>query len=370
MREFRVLHSLGEIARSEWNRCFPEEVENYDYLLAVEESGLKEFSFRYVTAWQGGELQSAVPLFITDYSLDTTLQGIGRRFTASIKNRFPTLLTLKLACLGSPCTESGTIGFYPRLNDPQRQELFRAMLGYFESYGTAQGCRLLAAKDIPEPFQRRFAEVFQDAKFSTVPGLPTAWLNIDFASIDEYLGRLSPGTRKDMRRKLRAADRLRVEYETEVEEVLPELMALYHDTRNRSQWQFEELTPDYFTGVLARMPGRSFCTLYYAGSELLAANLLIHDERTLIDKFFCMNGESGRAYNLYFVSWFANIRLCLERGFTRYQSGQAYYENKLRLGSGLTRNTIFFKHRNALAHGLLRFAAPLLSADETLKQSA
>jgi len=90
---------------------------------------------------------------------------------------------------------------------------------------------------------------------------------------------------------------------------------------------------------------------------LLAANLLIHDRQTLIDKFFCMNGKLGREYHLYFLSWFTNIRYCLERGFTRYQSGQAYYENKLRLGSRLTRNTIYFKHRNVLAQGLLRFAA-------------
>ena len=203
-----------------------------------------------------------------------------------------------------------------------------------------------------------------------MPGMPTAWLNIDFASIDEYLSRLSSSTRKDMRRKLRSSDRLRLEYKTNVDDVLAEIMTLYHDTRNRSEWQFEELTPGYFQGVLARMPERSFCTLYYAGNQLLAANLLIHDEHTLLDKFFCMNGEYGRPYNLYFLSWFTNIRFCLERGLMRYQSGQAYYENKLRLGSRLTRNTIYFKHRNMLAQGLLRFAAPLLSADETLKKSA
>lgn len=220
------------------------------------------------------------------------------------------------------------------------------------------------------PFQRRCGDRFRNVKFSTVPGMPTASLDIDFTSIDEYLSRLSSSTRKDMRRKLRSLDRLRVEYRTSIDDVLAKIMTLYHDTRNRSEWQFEELTPGYFQGVLARMPERSFCVLYYAGVQLLAANLLIHDERTLIDKFFCMNSKLGREYNLYFLSWFTNIRYCLEHGLIRYQSGQAYYENKLRLGSRLTRNTIYFKHRNVLAQGLLRFAAPLLSADETLKKSA
>jgi uncharacterized protein len=370
MPEFRVINSLQDIDKQQWDACFPDEVENYDYLLAIEESVLPGFSFRYLTAWNGNTLQAAAPMFLTYYSLDTTLQGVGRTLTSSIKNAFPKLLTLKLACIGSPCTECGVIGFHPRLNEHERLDQLVEMLVYFEDYAAAQSCPLLGIKDIAEPFQRCFGKQFEAAGFSTMPGMPTASLDIDFTSIDEYLSRLSASTRKDMRRKLRSLDRLQVKYRTNINDVLAEIMTLYHATRSRSEWQFEELTPGYFQGVLARMPERSFCALYYAGDQLLAANLLIHDERTLIDKFFCMDGERGRPHNLYFLSWFTNIRFCLERALIRYQSGQAYYENKLRLGSRLTRNMIYFKHRNILAHGLLRFAAPLFSADETLKKSA
>jgi uncharacterized protein len=277
MAEFRVINSLHDIEKQQWDVCFPGAVEDYNYLLAIEESALAGFSFRYLTAWQGSTLQSGTPMFVTDYSLDTTLQGAGRKLTTRIKNTFPKLLTIKLACLGSPCTEHGAIGFHPRLNEQEKHDLLLEMLAYFETYAAASAWPLLAAKDIPEPFQRRFGKQFQAARFGTVPGMPTAWLNIDFASIDEYLSRLSSSTRKDMRRKLRSLDRLRLEYKTNINDVLAEVMTLYHETRNRSEWQFEELTPGYFQGVLAHMPERSFCALYYADDQLLAANLLIHD---------------------------------------------------------------------------------------------
>ena len=297
MREFRVIDTLRKIDKPQWDVCFPDEVENYDYLLAIEESALAGFFFRYLTAWHGSVLQSATPLFLADYSLDTTLHRIGRKLTTSIKSAFPKLLTVKLACLGSPCTECGTIGFHPQLDEPEKRALIADMLTCFETYAGAQSCRLLGIKDIPEPFKRRFGKYFQDAKFSTVPGMPTASLDIDFASVDEYLSRLSPGTRKDMRRKLRSLERLLVVTKTNVDDVLPEIMALYYDTRNRSEWKFEELTPSYFQGVLARMPERSFCKLYYAEDQLLAGNLLIRDGQTLIDKFFCMDGKQiGRAH--------------------------------------------------------------------------
>ena len=109
----------------------------------------------------------------------------------------------------------------------------------------------------------------------------------------------------------------------------------------------------YFAGILDHMSGKSFCTLYFAEDKLLAANILVHNESTLIDKFFCMDGEEGRAYDLYYLSWFANLRYCIDHRIARYQSGQAYYENKLRLGSRLTANTMYFKHRNKGAQWLL-----------------
>jgi hypothetical protein len=77
-----------------------------------------------------------------------------------------------------------------------------------------------------------------------------------------------------------------------------------------------------------------------------------------------MDGEQGRPYNLYFLSWFTNLRYCLEHGIGRYQSGQAYYENKVRLGSKLTANAMFFRHRNPFLQKILRLVSPLFSTDE------
>lgn len=367
MPDIIILRTLRDVSSLSWNTCFLGEAENYDYLSAIEEAGIKGFSWTYVTAWDRGVLVAAMPAFLTDYALDTTLQGVGKKITATIASAFPNLLRLKMACLGSPCTEAGIAGFHPRVNAADKPVILRAMALEFERYACAQGCKLISIKDVPEPMQPMWRPAIQALKCASLPGLPTAYLDIDFASIDEYMAQLSSATRKDMRRKLKAADAVEIRTTASLEDVLPQVMALYHDTRNRSEWQFEELTEDYFRGILANMAGQSFCTLYHVQGELLAANLLVQDAHTLIDKFFCMNSEAGRKYNLYFLSWFTNIRFCLEHGITRYQSGQAYYENKLRLGSKLTRNQMYFKHRNAFAQGILKLAAPALSADETVK---
>lgn len=361
----RVATSIADIDRDDWDQCFPGEPEAYDYLLTVEQAGIAGFDFCYATVYEGGYLVAAMPGFITRYALDTTLEpGRIRDAIAKLRRIWPGFLTLPLACLGSPCTETGNVGFHPSVGKPRQEALFETLLKCFEAFAKSRQCVLGALKDVAQPVAPGMERVIQAHGYAPLGGMPTAWLPIDFPDMETYFARLSSGTRKDMRRKLRARDKVRVEYRTELGDYLPRVMELYHDTRNRSEWQFEELTPAYFEGILKSMPGRSFCTMYFVGDDLLAANLLVHSEHTLIDKFFCMDETAGRPYNLYYLSWFENIGYCLKHGMTRYQSGQAYYTNKVRLGSRLTPNEMYFRHRNPVLQRLLRAVSPFFAADE------
>lgn len=366
-----VVPSIRMLDRQAWNACFPEEVETYDYLLAVEEAGIAGFDFRYVVLREGEEIVAAMPAFLCRYTLETTLEtGPVRRAAERIRGLFPTFLTLRLACLGSPCTENGAIGFHPRITDARRWVLFAQLLDAFEAHAQAEGVSLIALKDLSQPIFTRIAPALTASGYAEIGGMPTAWLDINFSTVDEYFKKLSSGTRKDMRRKLRGREKVRVEYRTEFGQWLPRVMQLYLETRERSEWQFEELTPAYFQGVLKAMPGRSFCTMYFVDDELLAANLMVHDEDRLIDKFFCMDAEKGRPYNLYYLSWFTNLEYCLSHGIGRYQSGQAYYRNKVRLGSSLTANAMYFRHNNPVLQFILKTVSPLLAAVDAAEVEA
>jgi hypothetical protein len=59
MPEARVVESLGEIGRAPWDSLFPGSLETYDYLLAVEQAGLPDFRWRYVTVSEGDSLLAA-----------------------------------------------------------------------------------------------------------------------------------------------------------------------------------------------------------------------------------------------------------------------------------------------------------------------
>lgn len=363
--EAAIVPSIRMLGRDAWNACFPEEIETYDYLLAVEEAGIHGFDWRYAIVREGAEIVAAMPAFICRYALETTLKaGRIRRAVERTRRLFDGFLTVRLASLGSPCTETGSVGFLPQIAEARRPALFAQLLDVFEAHARAEGCSIMALKDIPVLAPSGIQLILSSKGYAEIESLPTASLDIGFRTIDEYFATLSSGTRKDMRRKLRAQEKVRVENRTEFGEFVPRLLQLYLETRSRSEWQFEELTPAYFEGILKGMPGHAFCTMYFVGDELLAANLLVHDEHRLIDKFFCMDAEKGRPYNLYFLSWFNNLEYCLRHGIARYQSGQAYYYNKVRLGSHLTANAMYFRHRNPFFQFVLKMISPLLAADD------
>src|SRR5689334_3354154 len=96
MLETQIYSSIEHIERVAWNACFPDTLENYDYLRAVEASGLKGFEWRYVTVLQAGEVIAAASGFMTEYKLDTTLIGASKILARRVQSTFPRALAMRL----------------------------------------------------------------------------------------------------------------------------------------------------------------------------------------------------------------------------------------------------------------------------------
>jgi len=369
MPEARVVTSILEVDARRWDACFPGALEGHAYLAAVEASRLSGLDWRYVLVEDEGRLLAAAPAFLIDYQLETTLSPFARQLAVAARRLHRSALTLRLAALGSPCTEDVGVGFHPSVTAAERPGLLRRLIQAFEGDAERAGGWLLALKDAPD-LDGLWRQTAAGLGYTLTPGMPSAELAIDFADLDGYLARLSAATRKDMRRKLKARSGLRIERRGDIAGLERRVMELYRQTRGRSDLQFEELTEAYFTGVLQRLGDRASCVLYWAGDDLLGANLLLQDGETLLDKFFCMESARGPAHNLYFVSWFTNVQLCLDAGLRRYRSGQAGYATKLRLGSRLAPTGLYFRHRRPLVDRALRWAAPRLVEDPVSRRAS
>jgi hypothetical protein len=358
--------SVAEIGRADWDACFPDEPEGWAYYKALENSGLEAFSWLYLAVRENGRLLAAAPAFVLDYHLDTTIQGTWRAALQPLQS----LLTLRLLCLGSPVADTCHIGFAPDLPNARRNQCLGCMIDSAEGWAAAQGIGLLGAKDVSGTnMESGLGAVFAAAGYACQPGLPNAVLALPAGGEDGYLKSLSRGTRREVRRKLRNAERIEVELRCgrEALEFVPQIARLYEGQRARSRGDFgpfETLGEQYFRRVLEEQE-RSLVFLYWHAGRLAAFNLCYHSERLFIDKFIGLQWPLERSLDLYVLSWMNNVRYCLAHGISRMQTGQTAYEMKRHLGSGLEPSWLLFRHRNPLLNAMLRLAGPLLSAERS-----
>lgn len=351
MIEVTAHPSIDAFAPQAWNRLFPHELEDHAYLRAIEHAGLQGFRYMYLAVRENGQLLAAVPAFITDYRLDTTVQGGLRRVMASLARLFPRLLRIPMLSLGSPVTERCRIGYAPDATPAQRTAWLDAILARMELIAAAEKLGMLAIKDAPldEP---EWQQACPRHGLRALPGLPGATLDIPWHDLDGYFKSLGSSTRKDLRRKRRAATSLRIEWRSDLAGIADDVHRLYRETLAHADFSFEELTPAYFWNVLREMPDRAFCVTYSEGDRLVAFNLVLRNSECLLDKFFGMDYAAMDRYNLYHVSWLENIRFCIDQGIGVYESGQGLHREKARLGSTLRANALWYKHRNRFVDGV------------------
>ena len=361
--EVVVADSIAAFGVSEWNRLFADELEGWHYYRAVEEAALPGFAWHYFGVRESGVLRAAVPAFVTDYRLDTTLTGPLRRVTDALARLFPRLLRQRMLALGSPVAEVCQLGLDESLDAPARRRMLDAILSKAEVFAAERRIGMLAAKDTPARQDALWVHAAQRRGLRRQPGLPTAALDIRHASLDDYLRSLSRATRRDMRRKLRAGAPLRVEWRDNIDDIRDEIMRLYRATRANAELDFEDLTPEYFAAVLRQLGTRASCGVYRLDGRIVAFNLVLRDGKRLLDKFLGMDYEVARRYNLYFYTWMENVRYCIERRIPLYESGQGLHREKKRLGSRLSLNWLWYRHRNPLLDAVFALVERLARLD-------
>ncbi|MCK0196735.1 GNAT family N-acetyltransferase [Ancylobacter sp. 6x-1] len=358
-----IATSIHAFSPEEWNRCFPGEAEDWSFYSACEAAGPPDFTWFYVALREEGRLIAVAPAFGTTYRLDTTLQGPLRRLTDRLYRLMPGLMSMRMLAFGSPVAETCHLGFAPHVAPARRGELLGAMMAALQAYGHRNGYHLIAVKDVPERDMPVWRDRLAEGGYTRLSGLPTACLDLPYASFEDYLASLSKATRKDMRRKMKALDELRIEQRRTIDDIVPAIEDLYQQTVAHSELQFEHLPGAYFDEVTRQMAPRTSVMLYWAGNRLVAFNFMIESDGRLIDKYIGMDYDAVRRYNLYFNSWLVNVRYCIEAGIPIYQSGQAFYGPKLRLGCRLHANWQYFRHRNAVLNATLRLVARVVALD-------
>jgi peptidoglycan biosynthesis/recognition FemAB-like protein len=363
----QVLPGVAAIPREAWTALFPTDAEGWDYYVACEASPPPAFKFQAIAVTAQNRVVTAAPIFRLNYRLDTPLQGRWRFIGEWLNRHFPRLVNLPVMGLGSPLADRCHLGFAADLSANQRTMAMRALIAGLDAYALSQGVAILAVKDLADRDLAAADPILKEARFTRVGSLPIAALDLPFTSEEDYLATLSAATRKDIRRKLKTADSVRVEMRSSIAGIESEILSLYDETRSQSGFDygdFEKLSPDYFRAVMQKLADRTVLMLYWSGDQLLGFNMLFIEKERVIDKFIGMHYPQAREHNLYVLSWMTNVRFCIERGIRCLQTGQTAYISKVRFGSRLDKSWLYYKHRGRVMNSLFRTFGPLVPPDK------
>lgn len=368
--------SIAEIAEADWNRLFPDAAEDWGYFRGCEVSGSEHFTFSAVAAYRDGRLVAAAPVFRLDYRLDMTLPDRFKTIGDWLARYVPRLVKVPVMGLGSPMTEECPIGIDQDLDAAGRADALQALIRAMEAHAKAQGIKILAIKDVTDTDAQWSGGPLEETGFVRMASLPVATLPLAYDSFENYIQSLPGKQRNDIRRKLKAANDIEVEFRHSIDDVYDEILELYRATRaNRkaSYEAFDEVPENYFREVMAKSGGKARVMLSRLNGRLVSFNFFLVEKDKVIGKFVGMDYEVARAKNLYFFNWMTIVRFCIDNRIAFLQTGQTTYTVKVRLGCKLKRSWIYFKSTGRLLGPLVRLIGPRISfedADPELGQLA
>lgn len=354
-----VGYSAAKFPEETWKSLMKDDLEGYRLHLAFDSANVQGFKTGYLAVKKNQVIVCLAPFFITDYHLDTTVQGRLKSLLQKVREKIPFMMRVKILCVGSPVTDACKMTMHP--DYPYDPAIMQALNEQLHKIALKAGASVIAFKDVLAKDLQKYGAKLNDLGYSTLRNMPVAVNQLAFNSLDDYYASLSYATRKDLRRKLKKSAQIEIREYQGVPPNIHDIYALYLETYERSDLKFEKLTETFFEFVGGLMPQNTRFVLYYQAQKLIAFNMLLHNEHTLMDKYIGMHQPLAAENNLYFVSWIYNIEMCLRDGFTTFQSGQASYEVKKKLGASLEETYIMFKHTNRFLNQPLACLAKLLA---------
>lgn len=359
--------SIGLVDRTQWSALFPGTAEGYDMYRAFEAALPPDVSHGALTVKDVDRLVVAAPVFGIAYRVDTPFQGRLRQATDWLFQRVPRLLRFGVVGIGSPFSDNCNVGFAADLDTTGRRRRFSDLLVGLMAEAKRVRATILTVKSLgPEAVE--FHDLLASAGYARMTSVPVVMLPLPYASLDHYFADLPRSTSAYLKRKLRGAEGIRIEYRDSTMGLDAKLNELYAATLAQSSVDyadFEKLHPDWFREVKDRLGERAQLMLCWRGAELLSFQLVLVGEKRLILCKLGMKYPEAREHNLYFVNFLKMIEYAIERGIPEIEMGATAYAAKLLFGGHLERRWIHFRCRNPILNRLAQSCAPLFDYERS-----
>src|SRR5579862_158937 len=356
-----------------WVHALGAEAKDRRYYELVEDTIHAEFEYRYfvVRNWNG-EIYAIQPFFILDLDLLVGTRPRIGRLTSFIRRLWPRFMCMRTLMLGCVAGESHLDGKDAFAQSSSASLLASAIVKEARS----RKAKLIVLKEFSAKY-RSILECFVHNNFTRIPSLPNVRLNIDYSSFDEYMKcALSSGTRKQLRKKLKATEQAPAIQMSVVDDVTPivdEIYPLYLQVYHRSNMHFEKLTKKYFCALGQRMGDKARFFIWRQNGRIVAFGSCLLQDDTIYAEYLGLDYEVAIDLHLYHYTFRDLISWGIASGYKWFYSGSLNYDPKLHLRYRLAPLDLYVRHTSTALNAVFRRILPWLEPtryEKTLKQFA
>jgi predicted N-acyltransferase len=347
---------LGQVPR--WAHAFAAQRKDRRYYEIVEDT-IRGFDYRYiVVADAGGTVRAVQPCFIRDQDL---LQGMGRRVAAvaaRVRRFWPRFMCLRTLMVGCAAGEA-----HVEADATSAPAAMRLLADALPALAREAKTPLIVLKEFPARYRAALVG-FRRAGFTCIPSMPTTSLSIAYPSFDDYMSRaLGSKTRKDLRKKFRAAEKsapIEMRVVDDLPAVIDDVYPLYLRVHERSKLRFEKLTKDYFCRLGRDMADKVRFFVWRRNGRTIAFALCMIEGETICGEYIGLDYAVALDLHLYHYVFRDVMTWAIANGFKSLAVGGLNYDPKLHLKCRLDPLDLYVKHTSPLLNALLKRLLPLL----------
>jgi uncharacterized protein len=300
-----VALSIDQLWRREWDSLFPGEIEDWDYLRALERARLDGCEPIYFAIRCGGRLVAATPGFVGRRALAEPWRTRGRAQWRRAPER--------ALVLGSPFGAACRIGFAPRSTAGEQALLVERLLQTARAEAVRRGLEGVVVSG-DDAAVGDISQRAESLRLARARGAPTARISLPRWSLSDYLSSFEEGLRGRLLRVCAQAAQYERDWHVVLDRDIEPMLALCREAG------LEEINEAFFKSLLASSTLSASGLLVRRGDGKLAGFSIVLDGMGALREKLTVVNRREKGALVRGVIWLETLRFCLERGFGSYES--------------------------------------------------
>ena len=349
-----IFRSIRDIEAARWDELSSPSVlaRSHAYLEAVEASSINDYEYFFPVIFnETNEIVAHACVYTVTTDFAQLLPGFLRRLVAGIRRFCPGLLNVRITECASPLMVGHSITIRPG-EDRERLilELGRAVSGIARS----QKSSLVVIRDFLESERKEF-DTFLQSGYNLASNMPLARIRVRWNSYEEYLSNMRSRYRKDVRRKLKRADKN--DHEIMVLKTFAEHANIWAAQarvvyENTNGFKREIIPSEYYENMDYKLGDRSMLLVFKRDGRMVAHGMILADDSHTVATYF--GRESGPANNEWFSLINEAIRISIDRKSAYINLGRGLYDAKSIVGADIEPLFVYSKSTIAPVNWLMK----------------